>query len=506
MHEKTGLTFINGASLLHSAVVRPTRLPRCGLARLYAPLAAKGIPTEPVCRVAARRSAATGARAANAVAPLVALLAAAWVGSRVLPRLTLSPGQGFRPRYGKAALAKADVEHRVWAEKSFGEPAPQPQGRPGGVTARPDATLGAATQPAEFFHGLPAAAEHREKERAATARRPPNTASPGLIRAAPRLMRTSARVRQSQAHGLSGALHAPLIPRPGPGAEHGQALIACCPALRDRADPGHGRPEQAGALPSGSGPQGTLKPGRSFLPPLRPEGAWIGAMYRKSPQTACSKKEAVGFCPRARLYGRAGAGQPTPVKMAWPNPGICWPAPVPGRGAALQTVFMPGAGLPQADLRGFAVPLPGSQALQAHSPAQQALARACASSRATRQAAQTPAGLRRFLIAPAVAAVAPRAGKAEASMPVRAAAVGPTAAASSLVDQNRAAALNGEGAQAARTTSSLALTTNFSFQLNGISDADLARRVITALESSKSDVERLLSEIVHNQMRVSYAG
>lgn len=51
-----------------------------------------------------------------------------------------------------------------------------------------------------------------------------------------------------------------------------------------------------------------------------------------------------------------------------------------------------------------------------------------------------------------------------------------------------------------------ALTANFSFQLNGISDADLARRVMTALESSKGDVERLLSEIVHNQMRVSYAG
>lgn len=129
-----------------------------------------------------------------------------------------------------------------------------------------------------------------------------------------------------------------------------------------------------------------------------------------------------------------------------------------------------------------------------------------------RGAAQIPPGLSRIVIAPGQSRVSVDAGRRRAgATPERTFANGAALPASlplpaSIWESRRTAAPKSVGADAARAASTPALTANFSFQLNGISDADLARRVMTALESSKGDVERLLSEIVHNQMRVSYAG
>lgn len=44
----------------------------------------------------------------------------------------------------------------------------------------------------------------------------------------------------------------------------------------------------------------------------------------------------------------------------------------------------------------------------------------------------------------------------------------------------------------------------FNFSINGVPDADFARRVITALSDKKADVERLLSSIVNDQVRLAY--
>lgn len=41
------------------------------------------------------------------------------------------------------------------------------------------------------------------------------------------------------------------------------------------------------------------------------------------------------------------------------------------------------------------------------------------------------------------------------------------------------------------------------FTLNGIGDADFARRVISSLEAKKSDFERLVSSMVNDAMRLS---
>lgn len=48
------------------------------------------------------------------------------------------------------------------------------------------------------------------------------------------------------------------------------------------------------------------------------------------------------------------------------------------------------------------------------------------------------------------------------------------------------------------------VTAQFNIALNGIPDADFARRVVAALGDKKADVERLLSDIVNNQMRLAY--
>lgn len=42
--------------------------------------------------------------------------------------------------------------------------------------------------------------------------------------------------------------------------------------------------------------------------------------------------------------------------------------------------------------------------------------------------------------------------------------------------------------------------------INGVTDADFGRRVSTALESRKSDIERIITDIVNDQMRLAYGG
>lgn len=51
---------------------------------------------------------------------------------------------------------------------------------------------------------------------------------------------------------------------------------------------------------------------------------------------------------------------------------------------------------------------------------------------------------------------------------------------------------------------STSVSANFTFNLPPMPDADFAQRVIQGLSSRKSDVERLISGIVHDQMRVAY--
>lgn len=50
----------------------------------------------------------------------------------------------------------------------------------------------------------------------------------------------------------------------------------------------------------------------------------------------------------------------------------------------------------------------------------------------------------------------------------------------------------------------VAVSASFSFNINGVPDAEFGKRVITALGGRKSDFERLVSEIVHDQMRLAY--
>lgn len=57
---------------------------------------------------------------------------------------------------------------------------------------------------------------------------------------------------------------------------------------------------------------------------------------------------------------------------------------------------------------------------------------------------------------------------------------------------------------AASMGAGVGVTAQFNIALNGIPDADFARRVVAALGDKKADVERLLSDIVNNQMRLAY--
>lgn len=50
----------------------------------------------------------------------------------------------------------------------------------------------------------------------------------------------------------------------------------------------------------------------------------------------------------------------------------------------------------------------------------------------------------------------------------------------------------------------VAVSASFSFNINGVPDAEFGKRVITVLGGRKSDFERLVSEIVHDQMRLAY--
>lgn len=49
-----------------------------------------------------------------------------------------------------------------------------------------------------------------------------------------------------------------------------------------------------------------------------------------------------------------------------------------------------------------------------------------------------------------------------------------------------------------------AVSASFSFSINGVPDAEFGKRVISALGGRKGDFERLVSEIVHDQMRLAY--
>lgn len=50
----------------------------------------------------------------------------------------------------------------------------------------------------------------------------------------------------------------------------------------------------------------------------------------------------------------------------------------------------------------------------------------------------------------------------------------------------------------------VAVSANFSFNINGVPDGEFGKRVIAALGGRKTDFERLVSEIVHDQMRLTY--
>ena len=45
-----------------------------------------------------------------------------------------------------------------------------------------------------------------------------------------------------------------------------------------------------------------------------------------------------------------------------------------------------------------------------------------------------------------------------------------------------------------------------SFTLNGMSDSGFSKRVIAVLEANRGAFERIISDIVHDQERLSYGG
>ena len=48
------------------------------------------------------------------------------------------------------------------------------------------------------------------------------------------------------------------------------------------------------------------------------------------------------------------------------------------------------------------------------------------------------------------------------------------------------------------------VSASFQFHISGITDNALAKRVIKAIEQNRGEFERLLSQIVHDQERLSY--
>lgn len=500
MHGKTGLDMTPGARRSRLAGVNP------------AP-AAKRLMAGPVRRVAARRGAAAGARAADVAAPLLAALAPPCVGPLFLPRVPAEPPQGLRALYGKAALAEdaggaGAVQHRAWARKNPGRPNPRPGRAERGMKTRPSAISDARGHQAGLLQCPAAARGCWGKDCNPTARR---AALPSLARPAPRLIKNLGHAGQSPAHGMLSALHAPFIMRPRPSAEHGPAALSRSPAPRGPAGPAQSRAGRIAALPGQIRRQADQKRAGHSSVSLGPERAWAGHMPWKGQKKAAARKSRAGFSSGALRHERWAALPGAAVEIAPRGPRICSLKPEPRPSAALQMASAPVTGLRQAGPRGFSTMASAGRAQAPLSRTREGLPRLPAISPAARGAASVPAGLRRTLLAAAGAEAAlPRAGAASGTprgqTAASASAPGSAALPVPRLERNRAAALNGAGAYAAHGASPLALTANFSFQINGISDEDLARRVMAALESSKGDVERLLSEIVHNQMRVSYAG
>ena len=64
----------------------------------------------------------------------------------------------------------------------------------------------------------------------------------------------------------------------------------------------------------------------------------------------------------------------------------------------------------------------------------------------------------------------------------------------------------GQSARPSQTVSTPGAAVNMSFTLNGLSDQGFAKRVVDALEANRGAFERIISDIVHDQERLSYGG
>ena len=63
-----------------------------------------------------------------------------------------------------------------------------------------------------------------------------------------------------------------------------------------------------------------------------------------------------------------------------------------------------------------------------------------------------------------------------------------------------------QSARPSQTVSTPGAAVNMSFTLNGLSDQGFAKRVVDALEANRGAFERIISDIVHDQERLSYGG
>ena len=63
-----------------------------------------------------------------------------------------------------------------------------------------------------------------------------------------------------------------------------------------------------------------------------------------------------------------------------------------------------------------------------------------------------------------------------------------------------------QSARPSQTVPTPGAAVNMSFTLNGLSDQGFAKRVVDALEANRGAFERIISDIVHDQERLSYGG
>lgn len=491
--------------------ILPAGPSRCGLADVQPALSAKKIMVEPACRCAARRGAVAGAGAADVAAPPGTPHAL----PRVVPYVSASVLAGSPPSLRvlcrPAALAAmtgcvCDVENGMRARKKNSRPGQQPACKERRVRARLGAISDVCGLQADV---LPASGTARSgwgkipnpPVRAVAGARLSDPSGPARLPGV-----ETARCGQSTASAVPGLQHASFITRLlRPEDRLAPALVH--PNIPTQA----ADPRKSGATQVLSGRHSELRSDLHLsvkrLPERKTPGTREGAL-RKSAPAGTNKS---GFYSVAAHGGRAVARQGAAPEIAL-SPRLPGSMPISRRDALLQAVPAPMADQRQAGLQGFGAGQSAGRPQAAVSGAQEKLSLLAKPLSAMRGAAQIPPGLSRIVIAPAkVASVLTRADAAPGATPERTFANGAALPASlplpaSIWESRRTAAPKSVGADAARAASTPALTANFSFQLNGISDADLARRVMTALESSKGDVERLLSEIVHNQMRVSYAG